>query len=245
MRTIFITGVSRGLGQALSKALNDSDTRLIGFGRTQGDFKGEFHSCDFSKAQLASSIFASALKEADLSRASSIVFISNAGTLGPIGKAQQLDTFDIEQTITANLCGSTIAATQFLRATEFLDVPKLFIQISSGAALPDRAKGSWSLYCACKAGQEQLVRAIAIEQDAADYPSRFININPGVMETAMQVAIRKLSPDDFPEVQEFIKMKEEGRVPSPDTIAERIKDLISDISSLENGKTYTLANYKK
>lgn len=243
MRTIFITGVSKGLGQSLSKSLANDETRLIGLGRTRGDFSGAFHSCDFTKPQLAASIFETALGETVLEEASSVIFISNAGTLGPLAKAQNLDPFDIEQTIAANLCGSAIAAAAFLKRVEAVDLPKLFVQISSGAALPDRAKASWSLYCACKAGQEQLIRAIALEQEKAPSPTKMININPGVMETAMQVEIRKAAPETFPDVEKFIKMSEEGRIPSSDTIAGRICDLIADIGAIENGKTYNLADY--
>lgn len=244
MKYIIITGVSRGLGRSLSNTIAGPEDRLLGFGRSKGDFQGEFHSCDFTNPQLAASIIDSGLDAQTFEEAAEIVFVSNAGLLGPIGKAQNLVAFDIEKTISANLCGATIAATSFLKHVASLNVPKLFIQITSGAALPERAKASWSLYCACKAGQEQLIRAISKEQKFAPFPTKFINVNPGVMETAMQMEIRALSPEEFPEVAEFIKMKEEGKIPSPDTIAEKIKALIDDFPSLENGKTYTLANYK-
>lgn len=243
MRTLFITGVSRGLGQALSTALSSDDTRIVGFGRSRGEFVGDFHSCDFTKPQLAARIFEDALANEDLESATSIVFISNAGRLGPLGSAQDLDAMDIEQNIAANLCGSALAASLFLRRVSDLDTPKVFAQISSGAALPDRAKGSWSLYCASKAGQEQLVRAIAREQERAARPTKFININPGIMETAMQVEIRNAPPDAFPEVAEFIKMSEEGRIPTPEAVAEKIRILLSDIGSIQNGKTYTIPDY--
>ncbi|EDY82180.1 oxidoreductase, short chain dehydrogenase/reductase family [Verrucomicrobiia bacterium DG1235] len=243
MRTIIITGVSKGLGQALAKTLADEDTRLIGFGRTQGDFTGTFHSCDFTKPQLAASIFESALAALPLEDSESITFIANAGRLGILAKAQNLDSYDIEETIAANLTGSALAASAFLRRVEQIPVPKTFVQISSGAALPDRAKASWSLYCASKAGQEQLVRSIAREQENAQHPTTFVNINPGVMETSMQEQIRQTTPESFPEVERFIKMKEEGRIPTPDTVAAKIRDLLSNAASLENGKTYSLANY--
>lgn len=243
MHIYFITGVSRGLGQSLSEALASDDSILIGFGRTKGDFAGEFHTCDFTKPQLAASILDSAFASAPLEQAASITFIANAGSLGPITQAQNLDAFDIEHTVSANLAGSAVSASTFLKHVASLPVPKRFIQISSGAALPDRAKGSWSLYCASKAGQEQLVRAIAVEQETAPHPTAFININPGVMETAMQATIRGLSPEQFPEVGKFIKLKEDGKVPSPETIAQKIKTLLSEPSSLENGQTYNLAAY--
>ncbi len=244
MRTIFITGVSKGLGQSLSQSLESKDTRIIGFGRSKGRFSGSFHACDFTQPQDAAQALDSALAGEALEDNSQIIFINNAGTLGTLGKIQNIDAANIQQTITCNLAGSSIAAAAFLRRVEKVDTQKLIIQISSGAALPDKAKASWSLYCACKAGQEQLVRAIAIEQETAQYPTTLINVNPGVMETDMQTKIRALSPEDFPEVDTFVKMHEEGSIPSPDTIAEKIRVLIEDHASLENGKTYTFANYK-
>lgn len=242
MRIIFITGVSRGLGQSLSNTLANDNTQLVGFGRTQGDFSGAFHTCDFTKPQLAATIFDSALNAIPLEEAESITFISNAGRLGQLNSAQNLDPFDTEQTIAANLTGAAIAASAFLKRVQDIPVTKTFIQISSGAALPERAKPSWSLYCASKAGQEQLVRAIALEQKSASHPTTFINIDPGVMETAMQEHIRSRSPEEFPDVERFINLKKEGRIPSPDTIAEKIAALLSEPKKLENGKTYTLAN---
>lgn len=241
MRTIIITGVSKGLGQALSKVLENEQTKLVGFGRTQGEFAGTFHTCDFTKPQLAASIFQKALADEPLEDSESIVFIANAGRLGLLQPAQNLDPFEIEETIAANLTQSALAASAFLKRVESLPVPKAFLQISSGAALPDRAKASWSLYCATKAGQEQLVRTIAKEQENAPHPTVFTNINPGVMETAMQEQIRKTSPSHFPEVERFIKLKEEGRIPTPDTIAQKIANLIEKPESLENGKTYDLS----
>lgn len=242
MHTLFITGVSRGLGQALSKTLANDDTKIIGFGRTQGDFAGDFHTCDFTKPQLAASIFETALAATSLEDSSSITFIANAGRLGQLKRAQNLDPYDTEQTLAANLTASALAASAFLKRTQDLAVTKTFIQISSGAALPDRAKPSWSLYCASKAGQEQLVRSIALEQASNPNPATFINIDPGVMETAMQEQIRSATPNEFPDVDRFIKLKEENRIPSPDTIAQKIAELITKPADLQNGKTYTLAN---
>ncbi|MBC2604706.1 SDR family NAD(P)-dependent oxidoreductase [Pelagicoccus albus] len=241
MRTIFITGVSRGLGRALAQTLSDENTRIVGFGRGQGDFQGIFHSCDFTKPQLADSIIDTALAEEDLQSSDSIIFIANAGRLGQLNTAQNLDAFDIEQTIATNLSGSAVAASAFLRHTQDLDVPKVFVQISSGAALPEKAKASWSLYCASKAGQEQLVRTIAAEQATAKYPATFINLNPGVMETSMQEQIRNVPPEVFPDVARFIKLKEDGLVPGPEAVAQKIKDLLSDATTLKNGETYSVA----
>jgi len=241
MRIVIITGVSRGLGQALSRAMAREDTRLLGFGRSRGDFGGEFHSCDFGNPQLASSIFRSALAEAPLEHADSILFIANAGRLGLLARAENLDAFEIESALAANLAGTAVAAQAFLERVADLPAAKTFAQISSGAAKPERAKASWSLYCASKAGQEQFIRAVAKEQDSAKHPCCFININPGVVETAMQVAIRATPPEVFPEVERFRRLSKEGRIPSPETVAGKIAQLLENPQSLENARTYDLS----
>ncbi len=244
MRIIFITGISRGLGAALTKELTKDDTQIIGFSRSKGEFEGIFHSCDFSKPQLAVSIFDQAFEEADLKNAASITFINNAGQLGPLDFIERLDITDIQENLTANLLGSAIALSHFLKYTKQLDKPKLFLQISSGVALPERAKPGWSLYCAAKAGQEQLIRTVALEQSHVPHPAKVLNINPGVMETAMQQLIRSTPKSAFPGVDRFIQMKEEGKVVDPKIIAARIAAAIEDYDSLENGKTYVQAEFQ-
>ncbi len=241
MRYCFITGVSRGLGRSLVQAATSPDAKIVGFGRSRGDFAGEFHSCDFSKPQLAFRIFEDALAAEDLESATEIVFINNAGTLGPLDFAQKLDPIDIEQTIAANLCGAAIAASCFLRRVQDIACPKVFAQISSGAAQPERAKPGWSLYCAAKAGQEQLVRSIALEQTHAAHPCAFINIDPGVMETAMQEAIRATPPTAFPEVERFIRLKQDGLLAAPENVAQQIRQLLAQPAALDPGKTYRLS----
>jgi len=238
MNLVFITGVSRGLGLELSKAFKSENTKVVGFSRSRGEFDGAFHTCDFTKPQVADSIFESAFDSEDLRSAESVTFIFNAGILGPIDRIDRLEVYDIQENLTGNLVGSAIAVSKFLNYTQALSIPKLFIQITSGAALPERAKPAWSLYCASKAGQEQLIRSVAIEQENAERPAKLININPGVMETAMQELIRSTPKSTFPEVDRFIEMKEKGQVASPAEVAKGIAQFIEHFNELENGQRY-------
>lgn len=242
MRIIMITGVSRGLGAALCSQLNRKDTRLIGFSRNVGSFQGEFHSCDLTKPQLVASIMDDAFKKLPDRNPSSLVFINNAGQLGPIAFIDRLEIADIQENLTTNLLATTIALSHFIKYTKQFDIPKAFINISSGAALPDRAKPGWSLYCAAKAGQDQLIRAVAAEQEHVSHAARVVNINPGVMETRMQEMIRATPKESFPEVERFIEMKEKGQVESPEEVAARIAKALDDLPSLRNGHTYTLSD---
>ncbi len=244
MRHLFITGVSKGLGQSIAHRLQSDTSRIVGFSRTPGDFKGEFHPCDLSNPIEASTVIRDALAEAPLKIGDEIVFISNAGQLGPLDFLRTLEPKDIQENLTSNIIGAAVALQRFLERVRDIDAPKLFLQISSGAALPERVKPGWSLYCASKAGQEQLVRTAAIEQTHEAHPSMILNLNPGLMETNMQEIIRSASPEAFPDVDAFIAFKKDGRVPSPDTVADAIATLIERFPSLENGATYQTAAFQ-
>jgi len=244
MDLIFITGVSKGLGSALSKRLAKENAKLIGFSRNRGDFQGVFHPCDLANPHTAASIFDAAFAAEDLKNASSITFIANAGILGPLDSIDNLSASDIQANIAGNLIGSAVSLSHFIKYTKNLPTPKLFIQISSGAALSDRAKPSWSLYCASKAGQEQLIRSVSKEQLHGDHPAKVINVNPGIMETSMQKMIRSTPKSIFPEVDRFIELKERDLVANPITVADGISKIIDHYNSLENGKLYAYDHFQ-
>jgi len=243
MNIIFITGYSLIAPLIHWKKLENVDTKVIGFSRSHGEFEGTFHSCDFTKPQVAASIFDSAFEFEDLKSASSITFICNAGILGPLQRIENLEVVDIQENITGNLIGSAIALSHFLKYTSEIDTKKLFIQISSGAALPERAKPSWALYCASKTGQEQLVRSVASEQSQAKFPAKVINLDPGLMETSMQELIRSTPKSTFPDVDRFIEMKEKGEVSNPSKVADGISRFLENFDSLESGERYTFDHF--
>lgn len=244
MRYFFITGVSRGLGLALAKRFEGEGNRVIGFSRTQGDFEGEFYACNLSEPIEASKSLAAALNKADLESATEIIFIANAGLLGPLDFLRNLEPGDIQENLTANLVGAAVGLQRFLERTRNIPVPKLYLQISSGAALPERVKPGWSLYCASKSGQEQLVRTVAAEQFHEEHPAMLVNLNPGLMETGMQRLIRSTSKEAFPDVDKFIDFKESGRVPSPEAVAASIASLVDRFQSLDNGASYQIADFQ-
>lgn len=244
MEKIFITGTSTGLGLALSQTLRSENREIIGFARNRGDFEGEYHSSDLTKPSLVHSILNDSFQAANLTQAERIVFINNAGQLGPLDKIQNLDFVDIEQNLTANLVSTSIALSLFVKTVSEIPVPKLFVNITSGAADAEKAKPGWALYCASKAGQEQLIRSVSKEQKQADHPITLINFSPGVMETGMQRLIRATPESSFPEVKRFIELKEQGRVPEPSQIARRMAQAIFQFETLENGKTYRHENFE-
>lgn len=244
MRQLFITGTSRGFGLALAKRLDTKSSQIVGLSRSKGDFTGNYIECDFSDPEAAARTLEETFVQTNWGNSKSVVFVANSGILEPIDFLEKLSVRDIQNSLTINLTGSFICLQQFLIATRELQIPKLFIQVSSGAALPERAKPSWSLYCAAKSGQEQLVRTIAKEQNFAPFPAKVVNFNPGVMETAMQELIRSTPQSAFPEVDRFIELKENGQINDPATIADALANLIDSFDKLDNGATYQYSDFR-
>jgi NAD(P)-dependent dehydrogenase (short-subunit alcohol dehydrogenase family) len=102
-----------------------------------------------------------------------------------------------------------------------------------------KAYAGWSLYCASKAAMEQFVRAVALEQSVQPNPILAVSINPGVMDTAMQAAVRGSAIDDFPSLERFVRLHAEGRLGRPRDIARRIAAIVA--SRPEPGGVYSAA----
>ena len=112
---------------------------------------------------------------------------------------------------------------------------KVVASISSGAALKGYA--GWSLYCATKAGLEGFVRALALEQQPEPHPLLAVSIDPGVVDTQMQALIRTMSKRDFPEVERFIRRKNEGGLSAPSRVAAAVLRVLS-APTLVGGQRY-------
>src|SRR6266853_632085 len=70
------------------------------------------------------------------------------------------------------------------------------------------------------AGMEMLTRALAAEQQAANF--RAITVRPGVIDTDMQVFARSQSPDVLPSVELFKGFHRDGRLVAPAVVASKI-----------------------
>ena len=116
----------------------------------------------------------------------------------------------------------------------------MIVNISSGAALKGRA--GWSLYCAAKAGMENFIRALALEQQAQPQPFIPINVDPGLIDREMQALIRETSPVDFPDIELFIQRKNQGLLDPPDKVAAAIIRILEQ-ESLAFGERYETSNF--
>lgn len=234
MRLVLVTGGSRGLGQALCIHLEALGYRVIEFSR------GAPHRFS-SRLDLGSTSTSGAVTDAlsgiDPTACRELLVISNAGTLSPIGPVWRQDPQHVVHNLNVNLVSAIGFIGEVVRYFRNSIGRKVIVNVSSGAALKGYA--GWSLYCAAKAGMENFIRALAVEEQQQDNPFVPVSIDPGVMDTEMQALIRKSSASDFPDVERFRIRKEARGLAAPDVVARGIID-IATRENLTPGTRYDL-----
>jgi len=206
--TYFITGTSRGLGQALAvELLKDQANQVYGIGRT----------CTLSHARYRHRPLDLAATEAvwefkfRLPRGTRrAVLINNAGVIAPVAPVGRIDNRALTAGFAVNLIGPAILMNNFIRDTQKSRAERLIVNISSGAAR--HTVDSWAVYCAAKAGLDMFSEVLHSEQPVfhPKRPVRIFSIAPGVVDTGMQKQIRAVPKKYFAGKQRFIQMKADG-----------------------------------
>ena len=214
-RVCIITGANRGLGKAFVDVLiKDEECFVISISRRLSEEQKAYSSKQFCfvEVDLADGTIANKIKALkDLIGEEPIYFINNASIIEPIVKIEDLDETAIDKTISVNI-KSTVLMTKYL-LENFKINPLTFVNISSGAA--NRAISNWSLYCSSKAFIQMFFNVAESEYKQ----HRFFNLDPGVIDTEMQQSLRA---NDFPDVENFKELQQEGQLRAPIDVAEEI-----------------------
>lgn len=233
MRYAIITGGSRGLGSALALQLVEKGYGVVDLSRSAPhSFSSRIDLEDPLRAEKDAHKSMSFLSP---ELCSELLIFSNAGTLAPIGPAWRKPTGEVLGNLNVNLCSAIVVINEAIRHFRSATCRKIIVNISSGAALKGYA--GWSLYCAGKAAMESFVRALAAEEAHEPHPFLAISVDPGVIDTDMQAAIREAPATEFPEVGRFITRKKDGALLPPEKVAAAILGIISQ-PGLTNGGRY-------
>jgi benzil reductase ((S)-benzoin forming) len=223
-RLLIITGGSHGLGAAFCAQYRQMGFQIVSFSRTgRGDDNIAVDLVDPQKAQKVFDSSFSRLAERDYE---AIIAISNVGTLSPIGPAAQKAVEDITANMNVNFTSPILFMRAFIGYFQNHHCKKTLVNVSSGAAL--KGYFGWSLYCGAKAGMENFIRAVALEQAVEQFPITAFSIDPSIMDTGMQAGIRKSTLHDFPDRPRFDGFKEDGALKDPSNVAAAIIGMIDD-----------------
>lgn len=219
MRTIIISGVSRGLGKELFTCLTGMpDVLLIGISRPS-----DSEIINTNENQL---IFYIDLAQDNIifpdpslwirPTTTQLIWINNAGTIDPIGKIGNLDVNEVDHALHTNLISPIKITSILVHATLKYKLPFKVINISSGAALSPIP--GWGVYCTGKCGISMFLDCLA-----KDHPNvELTHIDPGVLDTEMQKKIRESDEKDFPLVSNFIAYHNDRQLKDPKAVANDI-----------------------
>ena len=188
----FITGTSKGIGKAIAELLLRENYIVFGYSRTNTIKHPNF---TFTKIDLS-----------DLEKTKKLIFpkfdnaevllINNAARIGKIIPLSMKKDVDIINDYNLNIISPTILCARFINS--FASSKKMIINISSGAA--NSAIASWSTYCATKSALDRLTNVIAEEKHSN---LTIFSVHPGIVDTEMQVEIRRANADLFPLLSKF------------------------------------------
>ncbi|MEO6959899.1 MAG: SDR family NAD(P)-dependent oxidoreductase [Burkholderiaceae bacterium] len=221
-----ITGASKGLGEALALGLINPATHIVVLSRNRNETlaaQAIKASCVVQQIQIDLANPAQVENHAARimaglpTTARRYLLINNAGTLDPVGLAENLTSpTSIMAAFSLNVAAAMVLTASFLQASKAFDADCRVLNISSGAGRNPTA--GWGVYCATKAALDRYTQVLNTEQKKV----RVVALAPGVVDTGMQEHIRASDPDQFPDLPRFVGMHKKGQLTSPTAIATRI-----------------------
>ena len=242
MRAAIVTGVSRGLGEALAATMLARGFTVVGVGRAASPrLEGQLYrhaSCDLAQPALIAAAVTPLLRELAASQPSAVTLINNAAVAAPTGLVGHLDAAEIASAIAVNVAAPIVMADLFFRTFAATPIERRIINVSSGAA--QTALAGSAVYSVSKAALEMLSRSIAADHTAPGV--QCISVRPGIFETGMQAYMRSRDPVEFPSVGLFRGFKDNGLLKDPVDVAARIVDALV-MGPVESGRTYTHTDF--
>lgn len=220
-KVIVVTGASRGLGAGLAERFAELGASLGVCARHEPraprgapSLTGAVDVTDAALVDRFAEAVSRSLGPIDL-------WVNNAGILGPVGPQRGHDAADVDAALRINVGGVANGTRAFTRrARAWPPARRVLVNVSSGAGRSPYE--GWAVYGATKAAVDQYTRTVAIEEPGVLCHA----VAPGVVETAMQEAVRALDEEAFPAVDRFRQIHAEARANSPAWVADHLAAIL-------------------
>ncbi len=225
-----LTGASRGMGLAMAKQSLQSGHTLLTLSRTVNESLTADAaaagatlvqwSVDLADASAVANRLSAWLAAQPTGTFAAATLINNAGVIPRIGPLSEADPGDLAHALRVGLEAPMALTAAFLHTTAGWNLPRKVLNISSG--LGRRAMASQAGYCAAKAGMDHFTRCLALEEALMPNGAKVCSLAPGVIDTDMQVQLRGAASTAFPDVGNFIGLKDKGLLSSPTDAARQV-----------------------
>ncbi|MFF2089298.1 (S)-benzoin forming benzil reductase [Paenibacillus sp. NPDC058174] len=237
MKYFIITGASRGIGEAIAEQLVDEQHHLLCISRTANqdlidhasakNCRLNYFAYDLNHVNdieaLIEAVF-EVINFKEQSQGEGIYLINNAGMLAPVAPIERSPAEQMIENVHINLLAPMIMTSNFIKRTDKMKLDKRILNISSASA--KYLMPSQSCYSAAKSGLDTFSKSVSIEQQGKEYPVRVVSVYPGMIDTEMQAQIRSVSKENFPFVDQFAQIAEEGKLQTPQYTARKLLDLL-------------------
>lgn len=236
---VVITGASSGLGLAIARQV-PFQARMVDISRSGPPPTSGIEHIRANLSEVDNwSAVAQAIRDiVSAERPERSAFIHAAATLSPMGFAGEVDDEPYAANIVLNSAAGQFLGHVYLSSVAGHGGEHDLVMISSGAATSPYQ--GWSSYGAGKAALNHWVRHAGAEQKSRG-GVRVSAIAPGVIDTAMQTEIREMPEEDFPRVERFRELHDQGKLVSPEEAAQRFWKVLE--SGLETGSVVDLRDY--
>jgi NAD(P)-dependent dehydrogenase (short-subunit alcohol dehydrogenase family) len=197
-QVVLVTGASRGLGLALSRAFGGAGARLVLCARGEAalaevvtELEGAGAEVEWGALDVADEATVGRLVERAAVRFGPVtVLVNNASVLGPRVPLREHGLDEWRRVLEVNLTGTLVPILAVLPGMRAAGAGSV-INVSSGVGNVVRAR--WGAYAVSKWGVEALSRNLALEEEAAGI--RVNIVDPGRLRTAMR---RAAYPEEDP-----------------------------------------------
>ncbi|HEV8502340.1 MAG TPA: SDR family NAD(P)-dependent oxidoreductase [Casimicrobiaceae bacterium] len=239
-RVAFVTGVSRGLGEAIAMQLVAAGWHVTGIGRSAAPALAgagfEWLRADLGDLHAATTAALAAMRAAAAATPSRALLVNNAAVAGPVGSLGTMDAAELAASLAVNLVAPTALANAFCAAFADVTVERRIVNVSSGLA--GRAMTGAALYSIAKCGMEMLTRALAVDHPEASFAA--VTYRPGIIDTPMQAYMRTRPASELPDVAMFGRWHADGELVPPARVAATAIAHLVD-GAIESGRTYNYA----
>ncbi|MBP6115522.1 MAG: SDR family NAD(P)-dependent oxidoreductase [Neisseriaceae bacterium] len=213
-----VTGASQGIGAEFVSQILAQQAPVFGISRRPADIQHPLYqgaSADLSQPFDATALVQQALSFFGQFGLDTLVLINNAGTVAPMAISGNYPETAVATAIHLNLTAPILLSNAFIQLLPPALHGKL-LHISSGAA--QNPYPGWGVYGASKAGIDHFSRIVQKEHPALCSVAMY----PGVVNTGMQAEIRAQKEADFPNLAQFIALKDNDALSEPKDVARAI-----------------------
>ncbi|MBJ6121115.1 SDR family NAD(P)-dependent oxidoreductase [Sphingomonas mollis] len=179
IKSAIVIGASGGIGAALVAALAEEDVPVRGLARS---FTGRDHLDLVDETSIAAAA-------ATLTTPPDLIFLATGllheGDAGPEKTMAALDPVWLARQYAVNAIGPALVAKHFLPRMPKTGRGVFAVLSARVGSIGDNKLGGWYGYRAAKAGLNQLIRSLAIEERRRNDRTIVVGLHPGTVDTAL------------------------------------------------------------